>query len=218
MKIKMRYDCERDASLWFKIIWGIVGACIIPGMISALITKNFSFWNFGFGFCAFFGFGLLLTLVYIPTYKSDKKIQNDILKLKSSGKIAKGKIINYSFDNHRRGSSGDYTYDTYYYITVTYFDEILNKENTITTPNLTFNPQSDLGSFDCTVYYSDKEYYVTDFVPREKEQENIWGKEIDTLEKDEMKKVIVFITIFMILFIAVTVIGLLSSFGILKIF
>lgn len=161
-------------------------------------------------------FGLLISLIYLPTYLNVIKNLKNIENLKNTGKKSKGIITDYSASNYRRGStSNGYEYYTNYTVTVSYFDEILGKQNTITTPKLTFNPQSDLGSKDCTVYYSDKEYYVTDFVKRENGQENIWGNNLDTLEKNETKKVIVYIVLFMILWIVIVAIGLLSAFCII---
>lgn len=217
MKIKMKYDCERTGGGILYGIWIMVGVPEFFTLIKAFKTNDFSFWNFGFGSCALLGFGLIITLIYMPTYISVKKNIRNIESLKLNGKKAKGRIIDYSANNYRMGSTTNgYEYYTDYYVTVSYFDEFLNKENTITTPKLTFNPQSDLGAFNCTVYYSEKQYYVTDFVQREKEQENIWGgKKIDSLEKSGTKKVIIYITIFMIVWIAVVTIGLLATFGII---
>lgn len=206
MKVKLRYDCERTGVGILYGIWELVFISILIGFL----TKNILL------IVGTVVFGVFISLIYFPTYLNVKRNLKNIENLKNTGKKTKGIITDYSASNYRRGStSNGYEYYTNYTVTVSYFDEILGKQNTITTPKLAFNPQTDLGSKDCTVYYSDKEYYVTDFVKREKGQENIWGNNLETLEKNETKKVITYIVIFMIIWIAVVAIGLLSFFGII---
>ena len=206
MKYKLGYEGEKKKIGIIYIIWIMV---LIPAffmIINALKNNNFSFWYFWFDFLILIGFGLLITLIYIPTYIEVRKNLKNIDLLKIKGKKAKGIIKEYSSTHYRLGSTTN-GYERYfdYYVSVSYFDEILNRENTITTPKLSFNPQSDLGSFDCTVYYSDSEYYVTDFVRREKGQENIWGEDIDSLEKAEIKKAFIYISLFILLWISVVI-------------
>ena len=110
MKSKLGYEGEKKRIGIIYIIWIMV---LIPAffrIINALKNNNFSFWDFWFGFLVLIGFGLLITLIYIPTYIEVRKNLKNIDLLKIKGKKAKGIIKEYS---------------STHYISVLYFDEIL---------------------------------------------------------------------------------------------
>ena len=65
-----------------------------------------------------------------------------------------------------------------------------------------------MGSKTCTVYVLNEQVYVTDFIERQKEQENIWGPEYTVLEKKETKNAIIFIVLFILIFFTIVFIGL----------
>lgn len=142
------------------------------------------------------GFGILMTLFYLPTYSKTKKIVKINNEIKEKGQRIPGEIIDYSSDVTRSGDSHNW----HYTVTVKYTDPYTKQEKTYTTPDLNFNPIQSLGSKTCTVYILNEQIYVSDFVKREKDQANIWNAEYTDLEKKETKKITKIIIIFLIFF------------------
>ena len=87
------------------------------------------------------------------------------------------------------GKSSDFT-KTRYHVIVEYYDPHTKKLNKYTTPALSFNPEKELGSFKCNIYVKEDQKYVTDFVRREINQENIWHPGQEYLKKEKQKDVI----------------------------
>ena len=142
------------------------------------------------------GFGILMTLFYLPTYNKTKKIVKINNEIKEKGQRIPGEIIDYSSDVTRSGDSHNW----HYTVTVKYTDPYTKQEKTYTTPDLNFNPIQSLGSKTCTVYVLNEQIYVSDFVKREKDQANIWNPEYTDLEKKETKKITKIIITFLIFF------------------
>lgn len=142
------------------------------------------------------GFGILMTLFYLPTYNKTKKIVKINNEIKEKGQRIPGEIIDYSSDVTRSGDSHNW----HYTVTVKYTDPYTKQQKTYTTPDLNFNPIQSLGSKTCTVYILNEQIYVSDFVKREKDQANIWNAEYTDLEKKETKKITKIIIIFLIFF------------------
>lgn len=107
------------------------------------------------------------------------------------------------------GKSSGFT-KTRYYVIVEYYDPYTKELNKYTTPALSFNPEKELGSFKCNIYIKDDQKYVTDFIRRGIDQENIWhpGQEYLKKEraKDKLNKSIVSILILAIIIIIISIV------------
>lgn len=147
------------------------------------------------GIFVLLGFGLFMTIIYIPTLIKTLNVRKANKNIMVNGIKLKGRIVNYSIGTHMR--------DRIYSVIVSYIDPYTCKEKQISTPPLSFDPVTALGSDLCSVYVLNDLYYVTDFVPRKADQANIWGKEIDTLEKKEIKKLLIGVGVFIAFFIVV---------------
>lgn len=150
------------------------------------------------------GFGVFISLIYLPTYIKTKKIVNNYNEIKENGQKAQGEIVSYSSKVIRIGDNHTW----HYTVTVKYNDPYTKQEKIYTTPDLNFDPVHSLGSKTCTVYVLNEQVYVTDFIERQKEQENIWGPEYTVLEKKETKNAIIFIVLFLLIFFTIVFIGL----------
>lgn len=190
----MRYE-EEDTGIFVLIaIWVIVIASIFMCIRSN--AEEISIY-------ALLGFGILMTLIYLPTYNKTKKIVKNNNEIKEKGQRITGEIIDYSSNVTRSGDSHDW----HYTVTVKYTDPYTKQEKTYTTPDLNFNPIQSLGSKTCTVYVLNEQIYVSDFVKREKNQENIWDASYTELEKREEKKITFGIILFVLFFIAIVLWG-----------
>lgn len=190
----MRYE-EEDTGIFVLIaIWVMVIVSIFMCIRSN--TEEISIY-------VLLGFGMLMTLFYLPTYNKTKKIVKNNNEIKEKGQRIPGEIIDYSSNVTRSGDSHDW----HYTVTVKYTDPYTKQEKTYTTPDLNFNPIQSLGSKTCTVYVLNEQIYVSDFVKREKDQENIWDASYTNLEKREAKKITVGIILFVLFFIAIVLWG-----------
>ncbi len=182
----MRYKNEITGIGILICMWVMVAvSCLLVIVNSALLL----------GIFVLLGFGLLMTIIYIPTLIKALNVRKANRNIMANGIKLQGRIVNYSIGTHMR--------DRIYSVTVSYIDPYTCKEKQISTPPLSFDPVTALGSDRCSVYVFNDSYYVTDFVPRRADQANIWGKEIDTLEKKEIKKVLIGVAIFIIFFVAI---------------
>lgn len=83
---------------------------------------------------------------------------------------------------------------------VEYNEPKTGKTVVVCSPNLSFDPRSSLGSKQCSVYILDKEVYICDFVPRQKEETNIWyGKIGNQIEKHNQKQFMIFLVCFVVI-------------------
>lgn len=191
----MRYREEDTGIVLIIAIWIMVLISII--MCSKLEAASFSIY-------ILLGFGALMSLIYLPTYIKTKKIVNNYNEIKEKGQKALGEIVSYS--SKVTGIGDHYTW--HYTVTVKYNDPYTKQEKIYTTPDLNFNPIHTLGSKTCTVCVLNEHVYVTDFIKRQKEQENIWNPEYTDLEKKETKIIIIFIVLFLLVFFSIAFIGL----------
>ncbi len=191
----MKYEDERTGVGILIAIWCIIG-------ISVIMCIKKSSPNISVGILI--GFGLLMSMIYLPTYKRCKKASQEHNEIKEKGQKVQGTIIDYSATTTKSGDS----YTWHYTVTVSYIDPYTKQEKTYVTPDLTFNPIQSLGSKLCSVYVLNEKIYVTDFVKREKNQENIWNASYNELEKRESKKVLIFVILFLLVFFTIVFIGL----------
>lgn len=162
----------------------------------AVIPCLFNTYDDLIGIYISFGFCGVMTLIYTPSLLSTLRFKKKCKNIVMNGTKVQGCIVDYSIN--RIGDEFDYS------VIVTYLDPYTGKEKNIWTPALSFNPIMSLGDKSCSVYILNELYYVTDFVPRKKGQDNIWGKEIDSLEKMELKeqkKMLIFIIGFILIFV-----------------
>jgi hypothetical protein len=191
----MKYEDERTGVGILIAFWCIIGISVIM-----CIEKSVS----NISINILIGFGLILSLIYFPTYKRCKKRSQEYQEIKEKGQKVQGTIIDYSATTTKSGDS----YTWHYTVTVSYIDPYTKQEKTYVTPDLTFNPIQSLGSKLCSVYVLNEKIYVTDFIKREKNQENIWNVSYTELEKRESKKAIIFIILFLLTFLTIVFIGL----------
>ena len=104
---------------------------------------------------------LVGTIEYVITENKRKKYQSLI---KTYGCYCISGIIKDHYKNIFQNRAG-FT-KTRYYIIVEYEDPYTNELQQYTTPALNFNPEKDLGSFQCKLYIKEDQIYVTNFVKR----------------------------------------------------
>lgn len=129
-------------------------------------------------FVLFVGPFFLINLKYVLNY-------NHNLKIMRYGQRLDGYIVDLdykiSYGKHVR---------VYYYLIVKYFNPYTNQEMLYMTPKVNFDPIEDLGERRCSVYITNNEIYVSDFVARLENQDRLWSEEVikNKNSKDLLKK------------------------------
>lgn len=85
-----------------------------------------------------------------------------------------------------------------YYLLIKYKDPNTKKEVEFTTPELNFNPYSQLASQECSVYVYEDNIYVTDFIGVKNKGEGIWEKDNPDNDKPSRLFTILFVIAFSI--------------------
>lgn len=166
----MKYKNEITGIGVLICIWIMVAvSCILVFINSAELI----------GIYILLGFGGVMTIIYIPSLIKTLKIRKEYKNIIVNGIKIQGRIVNYSIDTYSFTGENIRNYS----VVVTYIDPCTGNEKQISTPPLSFDPIKSLGDTSCSVYILNGLYYVTDFVPRKSGQDNIWGKEINILEK-----------------------------------
>jgi hypothetical protein len=108
------------------------------------------------GVCVLLGFGLIITLVYMPAFFNALKFRKKYKNIIENGTKVQGYIVDYSIKTST--FTGRHRQD--YSVSVTYIDPYTRKQKQVSTPALTFNPIQDLGDTSCTVYILNESFCV----------------------------------------------------------
>lgn len=154
----------------------------------------------------------VLYIIFFPEAKRKFKERKRLKEIKEKGIKVEGNIIDYKTYSTRNSEFKNVIDGSHYYtVIVEYVDPHTKEKTQYETPGLSFDAHHCLGSKKCSVYVYEKEVYVTDFIPVNKGEENIWTKEngyyndTENVKSEEVKKIMIGQTIIAILF---TLIGL----------
>lgn len=153
---------------------------------------------------------IILYIIFFPEAKRKFKERKRLKEIKEKGIKVEGNIIDYKTYSTRKSEFKNVIDEAYYYtVTVEYIDPHTKEKIKYETPGLSFDAHHCLGSKKCSVYVYENEVYVTDFIPVNKGEENIWAREngyyndVENVKSAEMKKFMMFHAIIVILFIIV---------------
>lgn len=210
---KLCYEVEEKNTVVYIVFSCFCVFCSIISIIVGMFTgaENKSM------FASIVGIILFALFIYIILFINDKKkdkIRKELNNIKNNGIKVEGTLIKFNryTTRFRRVDSGN-EYSTHYTVTVEYINPYTNEKLQYETPELSFDAHHSLGSKKCSVYILDDKIYVTDFVKLNKGEENIWAqeddyyKEIANLEKKEMKKIVVGIVLFILLWLGIVIFG-----------
>lgn len=162
-------------------------------------------------------FGTIVTAIFMyiilfPETKKKYKERKRLKEIKEKGIKVEGNIIDYKTYSARNSEINNVIDKSYYYtVIVEYVDPHTKEKKEYETPGLAFDAHHCLGSKKCSVYVYENKVYVSDFIPVNKGEENIWAREngyyndVENTKSEEMKKFMIGQIIIAILF---TLIGL----------
>lgn len=160
-------------------------------------------------------FGIVVTtiflyIIFFPETKRKFKERKRLKEIKEKGTKAEGNIIDYKTYSTRNSEFKNVIDEAYYYtVIVEYVDPHTKEKTQYETPGLSFDAHHCLGSKKCSVYVYENEVYVTDFIPVNKGEENIWAREngyyndAENVKSEEVKKIILMQTIIVIISILI---------------
>lgn len=164
----LKYECERTAVIILYIIYVMCGFSLF---IVWQKNKPFeSMFELMFPIVSILLFAVFITLCYLPTYIKTSKNHRKYQNIKKNGIRVTGEILECTYRTEHIADSRT----TYYNIIVKYYDTKTFEEITITTPDLNFNPYTQLGSKLCNVYILDDEVYVSDFIGVKKGEKGVF--------------------------------------------
>lgn len=168
--------------------------CLYAGMFGTIVSAIFIF------------------IIFFPEAKKKYKERKRLKEIKEKGIKVEGNIIDYKTYSTRNSEINNVIDKSYYYtVIVEYVDPHTKEKKEYETLGLAFDAHHCLGSKKCSVYVYENEVYVTDFIPVNKGEENIWAREngyyndVENVKSEEVKKFMIGQTIIAILF---TLIGL----------
>lgn len=187
MKKELGYKKEIDLSLKIKMYTIItIVLILIKCFINERLKIFFQLSPIKIEFLTIFIIALIIYIFsLIRQNKSNqiyKEYYNDIKKV---GIKVIGHIDDYSFDYYKNKIR--------YKLTISYINPNTNKNCIYITPILNFNPIKDLGNKICSVYIYEDQVYVTEFMKREKNQENIWDIVEESIYTQMPRKIIILI-------------------------
>lgn len=157
---------------------------------------------------------ICLYIIIFPEAKKKFKERKRLKEIKEKGIKVEGNIIDYKTYSTRNSEFKNVIDEAHYYtVLVEYVDPHTKEKTQYETPGLSFDAHHCLGSKKCSVYVYENEVYVTDFIPVNKGEENIWSKEngyyndVENVKSEEVKKfmigqtIIVIISILIVLFV-----------------
>lgn len=224
---KLCYDDETKKISACSIFLCIMGFIIIISVIVGLLS-NRELPPFPV-ILAFVIFTLLVCTVLIIEDKDERKYRKEYRKkctdIQKNGIRVEGTIIKFNrytsqdfkkvytdIDNLVGHSASVYT--SYYTVTVEYVNPYTNEKLQYETPKLSCEPSHWLGSKKCNVYILDKQIYVTDFVKKNKGENNSWNKKDSSYdknvnaEKKEEHKTFFYIILGTLIWIGIVLFGL----------
>ena len=142
------------------------------------------------------GFAVFFTLAYLIGIVDTLIHRKKYNKIRTHGIRVEGNIVDFIFETKRRHDEREIIHK----VEVEYVDPKTNEKVRVFSPKLNFSPQYNLGSKKCSVYILNNDIYISDFVPRQKEETNIWYGELgNQLEKKRNKDLTISIVIFVII-------------------
>lgn len=194
----------------YAYIFVIIVAIIMPIFIIKTTIDTVEMDAFYAGMFGVVVSAIILYIIFFPEAKRKFKERKRLKEIKEKGTKAEGNIIDYKTYSTRNSEFKNVIDEAYYYtVTVEYIDPHTKEKTQYETPGLSFDAHHCLESKKCSVYVYENEVYVTDFIPVNKGEENIWSKEngyyndVENVKSAEMKKFMMFHAIIVILFIIV---------------
>ena len=125
-----------------------------------------------------------ITLFYIiiffrPVLKNIYKYK----KIKREGIKYDGYITGYNYEKYFDIRTNKYVEQYMYTLNIRY-----RKNSILKTPEISFNPISDLGSRECSIYVLNNEVYATDFKRRKYGEKIIWEDDDESVLYEKRKK------------------------------
>ena len=113
---------------------------------------------------------IMFLVLFVIFYNGVKKYKHN-LEIKRIGQRIDAYIMDFEY-KVRHGKH----IRVEYFLIIKYFNPYYNQEMVYKTPQVNFDPVDDLGDRRCSVYITNTDIYVSDFIPRMTNQNRVWDE------------------------------------------